>query len=331
MNIYDISQKAGVSIATVSRVLNKSTKVSDKTKQKVLDVINEHNYIPNRFAQSLALNSMKTIGILCANSSDMFFGEAINNICIELRKHDYDNILCFTGYSLASKRKYIDILISKSVDAIILLGSDFIEANIDENQYIIEASKSVPLILVNGYLDSPNIYSVTCNDSEIVREVTDKLIKSGSEKILFLNRKICFGFTQKLKGFMQANKENNIVLEDWQILTYFDEISIICEKLKSLPRMSAIITSDDELAIASIKFAKKEGIKIPQDLQIIGYNNSRLTNFCEPELSSIDNNLKYSCISAVNILMGVLNQEKTPSKTIISGEFIERETTRRII
>ena len=100
MTIYDISEKAGVSIATVSRVLNGSSSVSEKTKQKVLDVINQCEYTPNAFARGLGLNTMKTIGVMCADSSDLYLAKAIYYIEQKLRVNGYDSILCCTGYDL---------------------------------------------------------------------------------------------------------------------------------------------------------------------------------------------------------------------------------------
>ena len=100
MTIYDISEKAGVSIATVSRVLNGNSNVSEKTKKKVLDVINKYEYTPNAFARGLGLNTMKTIGIMCADSSDLYLAKAIYYIEQKLRANGYDSILCCTGYGL---------------------------------------------------------------------------------------------------------------------------------------------------------------------------------------------------------------------------------------
>ena len=104
MTIYDISEKAGVSIATVSRVLNGSSNVSEKTKKKVLDVIHQYEYTPNAFARGLGLNSMNTIGLLCADSSDLYLAKAIYYIEQLLRQNGYDSILCCSGYELESKK-----------------------------------------------------------------------------------------------------------------------------------------------------------------------------------------------------------------------------------
>ena len=97
MNIYDVSAKAGVSIATVSRVLNGNQSVSAKTRDKVLRVMDELGYTPNVFARGLGLNTMKTIGIMCTDSSDMYIANAIFYLQRELRNNGYDSMLCCTG------------------------------------------------------------------------------------------------------------------------------------------------------------------------------------------------------------------------------------------
>ena len=154
MNIYDVSEKAHVSIATVSRVLNGNPNVSDKTRERVLKIMDELGYTPNIFARGLGLNTMKTIGIMCSDSSDPYLANAIYYLERELRNHGYDAILCCTGNSLETKQKYFDLLRSKRVDAIILAGSKFIEMKPKDNAYLLQAAKEIPIMLVNGYLDS---------------------------------------------------------------------------------------------------------------------------------------------------------------------------------
>ena len=150
MNIYDVSEHAGVSIATVSRVLNGNPNVSEKTREKVLKVMDELGYTPNVFARGLGLNTMKTIGIMCSDSSDPYLAGAIYYLERGLRAHGYDAILCCTGYDLDAKQKYFDLLRSKRVDAIILAGSKFVEMRAKDNAYIIEAASDLPIMLVKA-------------------------------------------------------------------------------------------------------------------------------------------------------------------------------------
>ena len=157
MTIYDISKKAGVSIATVSRVLNGSDKVRPSTKKKVMDIIEKYDYTPNAFARGMGLHSLQTIGILCADSSDLFLAKAVYYLEQELQANGYESLLCCTGYNLELKQNYLNLILSKKVDGIILVGSNFIGTTEDENQYIKDVSTQVPIMLLNASFDYPNV------------------------------------------------------------------------------------------------------------------------------------------------------------------------------
>ena len=109
MTIYDISKRAGVSIATVSRVLNGSANVKPKTRKKVMEVIEQCGYTPNAFARGLGLNTMNTIGILCVDSSDLYLSKAVYYIEQNLRAGGYHAVLCCTGYDLESKKASLSL------------------------------------------------------------------------------------------------------------------------------------------------------------------------------------------------------------------------------
>ncbi len=330
LNIYDVSKKAGVSTATVSRVLNNSAGVSEKTRLKVMAVIEETGYTPNIFARGLGLNSMSTIGILCADSSDTFLATAIYMVEQGLRKHGYDSLLCCTGYKLEDKQYYLDLLLSKRVDAVILIGSNFIDSNPKNNQYIHKVSQSIPIIIINGYLKGENIYNVLCDDEQTVKSVTDDLIESGANNILYIGRRTSYSGINKRSGFTKAHSERSIPIENWQMKQIDGDLEEVYELLENLSnyKYDAVIAADDELAIAVLKFAKRKGVKVPQELQIVGYNNSKFGRFCDPEISTVDNKLSYSASAAVNTLVSVLDGESAPKKILLSADFIKRETTK---
>ena len=125
MNIYDIADMAGVSIATVSRVVNGSSKVSEKTRQKVLDVIEKSGYTPNVFAQGLGLNTMHTIGILVPQISDLYMANAVSYLEQRLHKLGYNCILSCSGFLANQKDAHVQMLLSKRIDALILVGSTY--------------------------------------------------------------------------------------------------------------------------------------------------------------------------------------------------------------
>lgn len=332
MNIYDISQKAGVSIATVSRVLNNNKNVSEKTRLKVLAVMKEEDYQPNAFARGLTLNTMKTVGLLCADSSDPYLGSAISYLEQGLRAHSYDSLLCCTGYEQSQKEKCLDMLLSRHVDALVLIGSNFIERNTGKNEYLYRAASQVPVLILNGLLKGENIYSSLCDDTEAVCNATIRLLKSGCKTPLFLYRADSFSGTKKKEGFLKALEmeeadwsKDQIVMSSGSIR---DVQSLLLDIHKKLP-FDSVLASDDELAIGALKFAKTAGLSIPDDLSIVGYNNSMLSICCEPELTSIDNRLEYLCNTSVSLLMNLLNGKTAPDKTVVSADIVIRDTTRK--
>lgn len=331
MNIYDVSKKAGVSIATVSRVINGNTNVSEKTKEKVLSVIKEIGYTPNVFARGLGLNTMKTIGIMCTDSSDLYLANAVYYLERELRANEYDSILCCTGTDLETKKKYLELLLSKRVDAIILVGSKFVESNDNDNSYIKEAAKKLPIMLVNGHVDGENIYTTLCNDEDAIYSVTDTLIKSGITDIVYLYTSNSHSGLNKLSGFRKAHFMHNLLIRP--------EYTKLCNKdyrrakeyltelyEKKVP-FNAVVTSDDYLAVGALKFAYEFGLNVPGDLSIVGYNNSILAECTEPALTSIDSRVESLCITTVKTLMGIFNGSDVPNKTYITANIIKRNTT----
>lgn len=168
------------------RVLNGSEKVSEKTRKKVLAVMEENSYTPNAFARSLGLNSMHTVGILCSDSSDVYQAQAIYYLERELRKNSYASMLCCTGYELLEKQSYLNLLLSRNVDAVLLIGSHFIENSPEENRYILEAASKIPVFILNGELKGDNIYSILCDDYMALKDMTDLVFARGSDPDLFI-------------------------------------------------------------------------------------------------------------------------------------------------
>ncbi len=334
MTIYDISEKAGVSIATVSRVLNGSSNVSDKTKKKVLDVINQYEYTPNAFARGLGLNTMKTIGVMCADSSDLYLAKAIYFIEQKLRANGYDSILCCTGYELETEEKCLNLLISKKVDGIILVGSHFIYENESDNRYITDAALQVPVMLLNASFDAPNVYSIVSDDYNSMYEATKQMIASGIQDILYFYNSTSYSGKRKLAGYRAAMEEAGLLRSGNLMQLYtgsHEDIQGMSEHLMKVQGKGilfrGVIASDDNLALGAIKYARTAGLHIPEELAIIGYNNSLLAACCSPELTSIDNKLETLCQHLITTLMGLLNGSEMPKKTVFSGEIIHRGTT----
>jgi DNA-binding LacI/PurR family transcriptional regulator len=331
LNIYDVSEHAHVSIATVSRVINGNPNVSEKTRKRVLDVMEELGYTPNVFARSLGLNTMKTIGIMCADSSDPWLAEAIYYLEKELRGNGYDSLLCCTGYLPETKKKYLELLRSKRVDAIILTGSHYIEAKPKDNAYLLEAAKDLPIMLVNGQLEGEQIYSTVCDDHAAVYDATLRLYRSGRSSVLYLYSGNSFSNFHKLSGYQDAVRDAGFMIRDELMVLCQKDLDAAMERLDTISRsgvhFDAVLASEDILAVGAVKYADKAGLKIPKDLSIIGYNNSILSRCTTPEITSVDNKVEALCTTTVNTLMKVLEVGNVPAKTSITPELIKRGTT----
>lgn len=331
MTIYDISEKAGVSIATVSRVLNGSSNVSDATRQKVLDIIEQCGYTPNAFARGLGLNTMKTIGIMCADSSDLYQAKAIYYMEQKLRSNGYNSILCCSGYEPEAKAGSMNLLINQKVDGIILLGSNFIHEQDEDNRYILDAAEQLPVMLLNAALDVPNIYSVVSDDKTSMYEATKYMITSGVKDILYFYNSDSYSGKRKLSGYLAAMEEQGLppIQEFYQ--GSHEDIPAMTERLKALRQSGTsfrgVIAADDSLALAAVKYAGETNLSLPGELSVIGFNNSMLATCCQPELTSIDNRLEPLCQHLIDTLMGVLAGNEMPRKTVLSGELVKRGTT----
>ncbi len=334
MTIYDISKKAGVSIATVSRVLNGSTNVKPRTKKKVMDIIEQYGYKPNAFARGLGLNSMKTIGILCADASDLYLAKAIYYIEQNLRENGYHSVLCCTGYEMASRKDSLNLLLSQHVDSVVMVGSNFIMNNAEDNQYVKDAAATVPIMLLNADFDCSNVYCTLCDDYKATQDATEKMLDAGMQNILYLYNSNSYSGLKKLAGYQNALLTHDIPLKK-ELQQCFkgshediDGVKNFVDHIyKKGIRFDGIVTSDDFLAVGAMNFARANNINVPGDLQIIGYNNSILTLCSEPDISSVDNRLEDMCIQLVKTLIGTLSQNEMPQKTIFSGELIRRGST----
>ena len=326
MNIYDISRRAGVSIATVSRVLNNSPHVSENTRKKVMAVIEGTGYVPNAFARGLGLNTMKTIGLLCPDASDPYLAQALTFLERAFRQQGYDCLLSCTDKELPARQQGVELLKSRHVDGIVLMGSSFIED---------DPAKSVPVVLLNGAFPCENVYGVQCDDQRAVTEATLSLLDSGCRRILCLYHSGNYSGRKKLAGYRDAHRLRGMEVDE-KLLCFFDHdkgsVHQVCQTLLALDRkglqFDAVLTSEDILSVGALKYARAVGKRVPEDLAVIGYNNSSLCQCTEPELTSVDNKLLAICEHIVTTMLGVLEGKEMPQKTVFTGELVKRASTR---
>ena len=332
INIYDIAKMSGVSIATVSRVVNGSPKVSEKTKQKVLSIIDEAGYTPNVFARGLGLDSMKTIGILCPDISDTYMAEAVSYLEKHLNEHGYDCILGCSGYDQKDKEKYTRLLLSKRIDTLVMVGSTYAGSGGEarETAYIREAAAQTPVFLINGYVEGDNIYCAYADDFKASYDVTTAFIRRGKKRILFLCNSHSFSANQKLAGYEAALADAGYpVLGELKFYTK-NQIHNARDMLLQYKNLEfdAVLATEDGMAIAALKYAKVKGISIPEELAIVGCNNSQLAICCEPELTSVDNKRETLCSLTVEQMIALLEKKETPEQNIkVPCDIVKRCTT----
>ena len=329
MNIRDIAARCGVSVATVSRVLNESPRVSPQTRQKVLRVLEEEHFIPNAFARGLGFNSMRMVGILCRDVANPFYGLAVSLLERNLRSNGFDTLLCCSGRELEDKKKCLALLLQKKVDAVILVGTAFREEK--ENQHIVEAALQVPIFLINAEIDIPGVYCVLCDEKQAMRDSVQTIAAAGHRDILYLHDMASWSWTgvQKLAGYRQGLADCGLTENEALIQLVPLDIESARAKVESLLKdgvaFTGIIASEDLLAVGALKAL----IQRKRETPIIGFNNSLIATCTIPSLTSVDNMLSLLCPQAVELLIRVLNGDKVPTKTTVPATLVERDTFRQ--
>lgn len=332
VNIYDIAKIAGVSIATVSRVVNDSPRVSEKTKRRVRAVMEEYQYTPNVFARGLGLDSMKTIGIICPDVADSYMAAAVAFLERRLREYGYDCILYSSSHQQEKKEQAIELILKKRIDALVLVGSTYAGNGSDDDStgYIKRAAEKIPVFLINGHLEGKNIYSVYSRDYQATFDVTSKLIESGRKQILFLTDSRSYSARKKLEGYEAALKSHGLPVRGELKVYTKNQVHYVRDILLSRRDLEfdSVLATDDGLAVGAVKYAHARRKKMPEELSVIGYNNSELSVCCEPELTTIDNTGEKLCNITIDNMMKLLGGQKDiPKEVPVDCCLVKRCTT----
>jgi len=329
VNIYKIAKMSGVSIATVSRVINNNPGVKQETREKIEAVLREIEYVPNHIARSLATNETNTIGVLTTNVRDSYYASAIYSIEQELKRLGYNVILCNTGTELKNKREYLRILLQKKVDGIILVGSVFKEK--DNNSHIYDTAKSVPVVMLNSYLPGENVYSVVCDEGYGVARAVEWLYEKGHRDMVYLYDALSFAGISKLEGFEEAMASLDLSINPLGMVRVEQSISGGYAGVETLNQnevsFTAVLASEDIIAAGAVKKLIEIGKSIPNDVAVFGHNNSNIALCTNPELSSVDNKVETIAVLASRILFQVLNNKETPVKTVIIPDLVIRASS----
>jgi len=325
LNIYDIAREANVSIATVSRVLNGSGNVRDITRQKVEAVLKKYNYIPSAIARGMVTNSLKTIGIVTIDIRNLYYANVAHSIEQSLSVLGFNSILCNTGYDNEQKLKYLRMLTEKKVDSIILVGSPFKDPGLDKP--IEQIAKNTPVIIINGFYEHPNIYSVRYDDRKALEISVDYVVSKGRKNLLYLYDAETFSGIQKLTGFRNAASRHNVKSEVYLVKPGLEPAySKVKELLYTGLSFDAVLASEDLTAIGALKCLIANNIRVPDDVSVIGFNNSILSVCCTPSLTTVDSRMEELGRIAVRVLHKILKGEKVETRTTIDPELVIRES-----
>lgn len=309
--------------------MNDSPKVSEKAKEKVRRVMEENNYTPNVFARGLGLGSMKVLGIICPDVADGYMARAVSYLEKNLQGYGYDCILYCSGYDVEDKQQAIERILKKQIDALILVGSDYADDSPEYFQCVQTVAQQIPVLLINGYMEGENIYCVFADDFQAVYDITDELLFAGSKRILFLEDSFSYSAKRKREGYKAALRDRGIPVDD-RLILYADKTihttRDILLRQRSLS-FDSVIASNDSMAVGALKYAHARGIKVPEELNVVGYDNSELSISCEPELTSVDTRVEVLCKTAIDAVMALLNGKDIRKEQMLKCHLVKRKTT----
>lgn len=334
MDIYDIAEKSGYSTATVSRVINKSKNVSDKARKIIEEIIEESGYKPNRVARSLAKNSTQMIGIMVPDIRGYYESQSAFELERRLDKLGYTTLLCVTTNNYEKKLSYLDVLVESKVDAIIGVGSTYEEKKFYEK--LKNMSVIIPMALLNVKTSDENekIVNVYIDEIEAMDQAVRLLKENSYKKPLYVSRDMGYlsrSYIAKKSGFVEALYKyyDDAEFVEYKIVDPDKDIKNLVEFLKENPQFDSIQFEIDRLAVNAYKLMANEGIKMPEDVGIIGFDNIEATEYTNQAITSIDQRISDQVDIAVDNLLKILNQEEAETNISLEAKLVEKETTLR--
>ena len=329
MNIYDIAKEAGVSISTVSRVMNNKGNVNADTRKKVEAILEKHDYTPSAIARGMVSKSMKTVAVLTVDIRVPHYARTAYTIEREFSRRGYEVTICNTGGELEETAKYLKTMLEKKVDGIVLVGSIF--NTLCKKEEIGNMIKNTPVVLANGKLELPNSYSVLVDDRYGVSLAVEHLLQRGHKEMYYLKDMDTVSARLKSDGFVKA-LENHGIQDARQYVLDTDTgiqggIDAVEKLLADHKKFTAIVCGEDITATGAVKAILRAGLRIPEDVAVTGFNNSEYARICEPRLTTIDNKPEMVAMMSVQLLTSLIEQTDVYSSCVIQPELVEGKTT----
>ena len=327
----DLAQELGVSIATVSRALRSSPEIGQDMQTKVKELAKRLNYRPNPFAQSLRKEAPRVIGVVVPNLVTHYYAAVLDGIEDEARKEGYSVISANTHEDTDTEIRAIDNFISLHVEGIIACLSQ----NTTDYSHFEEISKmGIPLVFFGRTCLTDRFSSVTANGDEAAYQATQHLIDTGSRRIAFIGGPNHLDMVRRRKhGYLEALRENRIPI---------DRTLVACEKidyqwaLEATTRLleqengpDAILAFNDIITFAAFTAIKQKGLRIPEDVALIGFTDDVHAQYVTPRLSAIEDQSHLMGKTACQLLLKTINGDPKIYREIVPQKLVIRDTSAR--
>ena len=318
--IKDVAKRAHVSVATVSRVINNKGYVNEETRQLVVEAIEALNYVPNELARSLFKKQSRIIGVIVPHMTSYYFAELIEIIENFIIEEDYHVMVCNSRDDFARESKYLKVLQQYSIDGILLVSNTH---RIHDYQDL-----KVPIVAIDHHL-SDHIPSVTSNNIQGGILAASKLIESGCTEIIhFRGPSILPTVQDRTTGFRSIMDKHRVAPNSFDLAFKDPDPQEILSCLEKLPNVNGIFCDSDVIALSVIQCLKQLGKNVPEDVQVIGFDNIELAQMITPRLTTISQNKEQIAQTAVSLLMKLIQKQPIEATHIeIDVNLIERETT----
>lgn len=324
VTIYDVAREANVSMATVSRVVNGNPNVKPTTRKKVMEVIERLGYRPNAVARGLASKKTTTVGVIIPDISSIFYAELARGIEDIATMYKYNIILSNSDQNPDKELHLLNTLLGKQVDGIVFMGGNITEAHIEEFK-----KSPAPIVLAGSVDQTGEIPSVNIDYLQATQDAVQSLIDRGHKNIAFVTGSMNdpINHSLKLTGYKNALEKAGIPFrEDFVIEgdeTYESGLEIWQTLEKMDERPTAIMAGNDEMAIGLMNGAKDSGLSIPEDLEVLSSDNTKLAVMVRPQLSTIVQPLYDIGAVAMRLLTKFMNKEEIEDTTVILPHRIE--------
>ncbi|NGU51813.1 LacI family transcriptional regulator [Clostridium perfringens] len=337
MNIKDIARLAGVGVSTVSRVINDHPDVKDETREKILKIIKESNYIPNNSARILKKNNTNNIGVLVKGVFNPFFAEMINIIGNRINEAGYTMILQQNDYATEDD---VDNLIAfvkeKRLQGIICLGGNFLNINDESFQFL-----DIPVVLtsVNTFSkESKSKFSSIGIDNVLAAKASIQyLIDKGHRNIgILLGEKNDVGISGlRLEGYKKALEENNIPYSEENVFIgdydYSGAYRVTKEIINNRKDITAIFSISDIMAVGAAKSVIDQGLQVGEDISIMGFDGMDISKYYNPGITTVKQPKKNMANNSIDLLLALLAKKEEHKHIIFETKIIERESCKKVV